>query len=271
MILSSNSKKIRKDSLILLLSVLNQMHLLNMEIPRMCEVAVTCLREGLTKDDKIIIKLKKRVQKEYKERLYKKRGIKYLLSNIEFLYLLEDVRSKKIVKETKNYQNEDGGFGRFKGDVSRIPVTWRVLEVLKELGIGKNKMIEKALIWLKKEWEKDTKKGGGLSYKCSGILISNFLYNFEDDEFIEKQGRWLLDDQQEDGGWSARKNTPVGSIPSYTSLAILALYLTDKEKYLKNIEKGLLWIEKKGLWKEHPIERSIIDFIKMCQRMQNGY
>lgn len=266
-------EEIKEFSLIRLLSIFNKMISLDIELSRTAEVAYICLKEGLSKKDPAISKIKHTISKSYDKNLHKRLGIRYLLSTLEFLSLFAGIKEiKKGVKELALHQNKNGGWGRFKGDISRIPVTWRVLEVCHNLSIKKNDLINRAINWLKKEWKKDMIQGG-LSYKCAGILMANFFYKFNDRNFIGACTHWLFKDQNSDGGWSARKDAPIGSIPSYTSLAVCSLTLTDSAKYKRNIAIGIGWFKKnqfkKGLWKEHPPERGIIDFIKMCTYLKN--
>ncbi len=250
------------QSIISLIGVFDKMKKIGIELMRVAEVGATLLELGLQKDSEMILTYEKIIKEQNKIGCW--RGISETLFCVNYLTYFqnsEENRKRAIEWILKN-QNIDGGFGRFVGDRSRIPVSWRVLETLYLNKIPLNSNIKKTIKWIEKEWAKDMGVGG-LSYKCSGVLIANSYYSFFSKEFINNSLIWLLHDQNDDGGWSAKKNSPVGSVPSYTGLALRAILNHSNEPNVKEaIEKGVKWIiknkTKEGLWREHPVEKAQI-------------
>jgi prenyltransferase beta subunit len=233
------------------------MHRIEIEFPRTCEVGCALLNLGLSSDDEDIVKLRNAALKSDKQ------STAAIFYSADLLAQYPD--SQNCVQQVENlltFKNMDGGFGRFRGDRSRIPVSWRVLRCLKNCNVPEDKVRDIAT-WIEEEWSRDMNRGG-LSYKCAGSLIAHHHYPIFSESFIEKTLNWLLADQNPDGGWSAKQGAPVGSAPSYTGLALRALfYYASKEEVKKAIEKGIEWIKKNelasGLWKEHPVEKACIE------------
>jgi hypothetical protein len=258
---------ILNSNIFFLLEVLKKMEKTGIETIRVNEVASTLLELGLQKDDTTIIKL---VKKTLKIQTMGSGwiGIGETINSLKLLSFYRNRHMKQIEDAIDWYyscQNADGGLGRFKEDRSRIPVCWRVLESLYYDKIEINDRIMQIIKWMETEWKKDMIRGG-LSYKCAGILIANHYYPYFSEKFIKRTLEWLLKDQNYDGGWGPKKGAPVGSVPSYTGLALRAvLYHGDaKSRNVgKSINNGIRWIIinrlKNGLWKEHPAEKALIE------------
>lgn len=244
-------------STILLTKVFLKMREVNIELMRVSEVAAVLLELGLKKDKEInnifndIIKSKN------------KTNLSEMIYCLEFLSYFPEAKEviNNTIKFLFNHTNKDGGLGRFVGDRSRIPVSWKALESFYLNNCPYDKNIKKIVNWIQKEWAEDIQRGG-LSYKCSGILLANSYYPYFDKDFISKSIKWLLDDQNEDGGWGPRRGSPVGSVPSDTALALRALSNYKGNEVERVIRKGIKWLmENKlesGFWKEHPVEKPLI-------------
>jgi hypothetical protein len=249
------------SDIVLLIKILNKMQEVGIENSRQSQVAGTLLELGLDREDESIQKvLKVSLQRTEKNEIL---GMSEAINCLKLLSFYKEDSKSSIMKLTDiivDSLNNDGGLGRFKGDRSRIPICWRLLESFYYLN-EENGINKKIIDWMEKEWLNDM-KFGGLSYKCSGILIAAKYYPFFGSDLIEKSLNWLIEDQSEDGGWSAKKGFSVGSVPSYTGLALRALANYDKSEKINNsISCGIDWLiatRQKGLWKEHPIERALI-------------
>jgi len=257
---NTNPSKILDTQIFLLIKLLRKMQLVEIEYSRISELASALLILGFDIDDDYL----KPVLEQAKLQVSKTSSTAAIISSLNLLSFLPN--QKKIVADNINlilkYKNKDGGYGRFYGDRSRIPVCWRILECFKRNNI-EDSTVRDFVKWMEDEWTRDMSRGG-LSYKCSGILIANSYYPLFSREFIERSLNWLLDDQNSDGGWSAKKDSPVGSVPSYTGLALRALtnYQNDL-RVKKAIDAGIVWLNSNmlnsGLWKEHPIEKACIE------------
>jgi len=257
-------------SIILLTKVFLKMREVNIELMRVSEVVAVLLELGLKKDKEIYNIFNEAIKPKNKTNLSE------MIYCLEFLSYFPE--AKEVINDTIkflfNHINKDGGLGRFVGDRSRIPVSWRALESLYLNNLAYDKNIEKIVIWMQKEWIRDTQRGG-LSYKCSGILLANSYYPYFNKDFISKSLKWLLNDQNEDGGWGPRKGSPVGSVPSDTALALRALSNYGGGEVEKAIRKGIEWLmENKlesGFWKEHPVEKPLIHVsLFLNKNLQNG-
>lgn len=251
---------ILNKSTFLLLKVFLRMQEIGIELMRTSEISAVLLELGMQKDDDIQI-----ILNNIKESVNKK-GISEMINSLQLLsYFPEEKKqSELLINIILANRNIDGGIGRFISDRSRIPVCWRLLECLCLHKWLYDSNINELITWMQKEWIKDSQiQKGGLSYKCSGILIANSYYPKFDKEFISDTLDWLINDQNEDGGWGPRKDSPSGSIPSDTALALRALSNYKAKKIEVAIEKGLKWLLKNrlnnGFWKEHPAEKPLID------------
>lgn len=248
---------------LILIKILKRMQEVGIENSRQSQVASALLELGIDKEDEYIQKvLRVSVQRTEKNEIF---GMSEAINCLKLFSFYKNSFSTNIIK-LKNVivdsSNNDGGLGRFKGDRSRIPICWSLLESFYCLNMEQDNNIIRIINWMQKEWSDDL-KFGGLSYKCAGILIAAKYYPIFDNEIIENSLNWLINDQSEDGGWSAKKGFSVGSVPSFTGLALRALTNYEKSDKVENaISHGIEWLiatRQKGLWKEHPIERALIE------------
>lgn len=249
--------------ILLLIKILGRMQEVGIENSRQSQVACALLELGLDKEDESIqeVLLASAERTEGHEIV----GISEAINCLKlFSYYKKDYNTSimKLTNIIVDCLNKDGGLGRFKGDRSRIPICWSLLESFYYLNKEADNNIIKMINWMENEWSNDMKLGG-LSYKCAGILIAAKYYPIFNNEFIDESLNWLINDQSKDGGWSAKRGFSVGSVPSYTGLALRALInYKNSDKVEKAISHGIDWLiatRQKGLWKEHPIERALME------------
>jgi len=247
------------------INLLKKMEEIGIEIGRRAKLANMLLKIGLQKRDKLIINvLNKALEEQRKDggwgSIEESLICLRFISNFQEENLIKD-RIKKAVHWLFLNQNKNGGWGRCVRDRSRIPMTFRIVEIFYDLGIKRNSAIERAYAWMENEWNKDM-RFSGLSYKASGILIANKCFMELSKRTVENTLRWLLQDQNKDGGWGPNQYSPVGSTPNQTSLVLRALLKYNNPETKKAIEKGMTWIVthqlKGGQWKEHPPEDGVV-------------
>lgn len=145
----------------------------------------------------------------------------------------------------------EGGFGRSKRDMHRIPVTGLALYLLP------NVANEKHLTWLEKTWlaEKNS-----LTYKAAYTLLAfkKTKHNPINFDIITETSSWLASQQEEDGGFAPWRKHPVGSNIYCTAVATIALLEIDEILYGNNIIKAYEFMKntqlKSGIWPYHEIE-----------------
>ncbi len=248
---------------LILIKILKRMQKVGIENSRQTQVAGALLKLGLDKEDESLQKvLQVSIQRTEENKISDMSEAINCLKLFSFYKRCFETSVTKLVNIIVDCLNDDGGLGKFKGDRSRIPICWSLLESFYYLNKEEDNNIVEIINCMEREWSNDM-KFGGLSYKCAGILIAANYYPLFDNEFIEKSLNWLINDQSEDGGWSAKKGFSVGSVPSYTGLALRALTNYGKSDEVENtISHGIGWLiatRQRGLWKEHPIERALIE------------
>ncbi len=269
--MESKLKKALENSFPLGIRLLLKMEDVGIEIKRRAKLAEIMVLIGLEKDDDLIKKVLEDTLKEQR----KDGGWGTIEESIICLRFISHFKGNKNIKNRIkkaiswlfSVQNKNGGWGRSLRDRSRIPITFRVVELFSDLKVPFNKKIKKSYGWMEKEWKKDI-SFSGLSYKASGILIANKSYpkNFSK-EIIQKTLNWLIHDQIKDGGWGPNQYSPINSTSIYTSLVLFALIKYRSKEVDKKIKKGINWMLnhqlKGGQWKEHPPEDGVISCLKV--------
>jgi len=246
------------QEIFLLFDTLKKMRERHIELSRQLEVAWVLLDCGLCKDDPGTRRILEQALP------MEKAGSGFLIHFINFLSYFPDekFRLEKHIDWLFLNQNKDGGLGRFFADRSRIPVCWKAVDALHRARYGYDSKIEKIFNWMQNEWRSDM-LSGGLSYKAAGVLIASKRYDYFENEFIKETMNWLLKNQNDDGGWGPNKHSVMGSYPSCTFLAMRALSGFDSDLASEAIERAECWAENNefvsGLWREHPVERAIIE------------
>lgn len=166
--------------------------------------------------------------------------------------------------QLENYQNglrwlndqrhPDGGWGRTKRDISRIPITGLLLHLLPELSD------QKAVDWIKNEWTKDFKSQTRLTYKGAFFLLGLSASGISTDDcpLIKETYYFLAEEQNDDGGFGPWKDHPIGSDPWSTGIVSLGLLSYPELVKREVLERAVKWLGEtqlpNGLWAYHYIE-----------------
>ncbi len=151
-------------------------------------------------------------------------------------------------------RHDEGGWGRTKRDIPRIPVTGLLLYLLPELSD------EKAVIWLKNEWRKDLQDNTPLTYKGGFFLmgLSASKVSSQNCPLINETYSFLASEQNDDGGFGPWRNHPIGSDPWSTGIVLVGLLSYPELVKKEVIEKAVNWLAEtqlpNGLWPYHYIE-----------------
>ena len=161
---------------------------------------------------------------------------------------------EKAIEWIASQRQENQGWGNSIRDYARIPVTGLILYFLPQLAS------EKILKWLEREWQKELESQPCLNYKAAFTLMAfgKNDYRPEDGEITSKTINWLVNQQNNDGGWGPLKGHPVGSDPWCTGICLISLLMYPHELNRKTLLNGIEWLKKKqmpnGLWAYHYIE-----------------
>ena len=153
---------------------------------------------------------------------------------------------------------KNGGWGKTKRDIGRIPITGILLYLLPELSNVDS------LRWLKSEWKREFALNPKLTYKSAFTLMASKKndYQFSDSRFFSDTLDWLQSQQNEDYGWGYCQGHPVGSTSFCTGVAIEGLLQYPDRIDPNVIANGLKWVERnqleEGLWPDHYIEEGSV-------------
>lgn len=173
------------------------------------------------------------------------------LSMLNGSYQTQIEQGKEWLLSQHNY---DGGWGKTSRDISRIPVTGLLLHLLPELSD------QKAVNWLKNEWEKDFNSETKLTYKGAFFLLGLKASGVSANEcvLIGQTYSFLENEQNDNGGFGPWKDHPIGSDPWSTGIVLLGLLAYPELAKRKVVEKAVNWLAKNqlpnGLWPYHYIE-----------------
>jgi len=160
----------------------------------------------------------------------------------------------KALKWLKGQKDKDGGWGKSKRDLPRIPVTGLLLHLLPQLSS------DRYLKWLENKWSQEQELEPCLTYKAAFTLMAFSRNNYHPakQDFISKTINWLCGQQNNDGGWSPWKGHPVGSDPWCTGISLMGLLQYPGITRQKIFLKAMKWLREKqlpnGLWPYHYIE-----------------
>jgi hypothetical protein len=175
--------------------------------------------------------------------------------NVVFLSLYDKNTHQEIIDNGINYleanTNKSGLWGRSSRDMSRIPVSGLLLDMIPQL--QKQCYLQK----LEELWKSEI---NSLTYKAAYTLMafSASEYVPQDSKIISDTVSWLSMNQRQDGSFAPWKEHPVASDVFCTSIAILGL-LRHKDMVPVDLFKNTLkWLEdnqlKNGIWAFHEIE-----------------
>jgi prenyltransferase beta subunit len=151
----------------------------------------------------------------------------------------------------KSNSDENGGFGRTKRDMPRIPVTGLALYLLPQLAQ------EKHLKWLETAW---TSEINSLTYKAAYTLMAFNKNNYtpHDKTLIDSTIDWLVSQQEDNGGFAPWLKHPAGPNIYCTAIATLGLLSYGIMRHSGQIHKAYRYMQNTqlpgGIWPYHEIE-----------------
>ena len=234
-----------------LLNMTNEMNRKNIEISRITKTAAILLMTGLSLkciNDEILDKC---VASQQNDGGFV--GNSDTIWNICLLNYYEQYRSNtnEALQWLSNNSGADGGFGRNKRDMCRIPVTGLALYLLPQLSEPKH------LEWLENTWLSEI---NSLTYKAAYTLLAfkTNSYKPKHNGLISDSIQWLASQQEDDGGFAPWRQHPVGSNIYCTAIAVLGLLSYGAEQYEAQILKAYAYMKKtqlnSGIWPYHEIE-----------------
>ncbi len=177
--------------------------------------------------------------------------------SIKTLSLVDSAYNTQVEKGKKwlrLQQDADGGWGRTGRDISRIPITGFLLHLLPKLSDPA------AVRWLKKEWAKDFAGAARLTYKGGFFLLGLSAAGITVSEcpLIRDTCDYLVEEQNEDGGFGPWKGHPLGSDPWSTGIVLMGMPAYPALAKRETIEKTVGWLLKNqlpnGFWPYHYLE-----------------
>lgn len=238
-----------------LLHIIEEFFNKGIELERVCRVAVLLIKSGVNKNNSIFHRIAKRCLVEQKND-GGWIGIEDSIWCVAFLKEFEGYSQayKCGLNWLRKQKLENGGWGKTKRDIGRIPITGILLYLLPELS---NK---DSLSWLESEWKKEFDLNPKLTYKMAFILMAfnKNKYQFSDSDLFSDSLDWLISQQNEDNGFGPWKEHPGGSDSWCTGISIMGLLQYPNDIPREVILKGLEWLKENqlsnGLWPYHYIE-----------------
>lgn len=244
--------KYENRAIMSLLNMCNEMFRKNIEIRRITKTCVLLLMSGLSPYDIPQKIIEKCIASQKDDGGFI--GNTDTLWNIKFLEFYpqyENERNKAIQWFVSN-NGEEGGYGRSKRDMHRIPVTGLALYLLPEIANKKN------LEWLENTWSSEL---NSLTYKAAYTILAfnkNQYVPKINNKLICETADWLKAQQEISGGFAPWLGHPVGENVYCTAVALLALVSMQEDKYNDTIEKSYNYLcrtqLRSGIWAYHEIE-----------------
>jgi len=146
-----------------------------------------------------------------------------------------------------------GAWGKSERDQPRIPITALVIGLVPELANVST------LGWLANQWESDLDSPTQLTYKGAFSLLSQAHSQvLTNNHLMNRTVSYLINEQEEDGGFGPWKGHPVGSDPWSTGIVLWGLSRVGQLVTRHTVERALLWLQSKqlpnGLWPYHYID-----------------
>lgn len=234
-----------------LLNMINEMDRKNIEISRITKTAALLLMSGLSPkciNSRIVNKC---VESQQHDGGFV--GNSDTIWNICLLkhYKQYQIEVDKAIEWLSSNSNPDGGFGRTKRDMSRIPVTGLALYLIPQISE------QRRLEWLENTWLSEL---NSLTYKAAYTLLAFHVndYNPKHEGLISDSMKWIATQQEGNGGYSPWLKHPVGANIYCTAIAALGLLSYGKDLYTDEIIKAYEYMKRtqliSGVWPYHEIE-----------------
>lgn len=143
-----------------------------------------------------------------------------------------------------------GGWGRHPRDRARLPLTGLLSVLVPQV------FEEQDLAWAKRAWKRDLEGPVRLSYKGGFFLLA--MADRDDDSLVGRTISYLIEDQNEDGGFGPWKNHPIGSDPWSTGVVLWGLSKWADRVEAKVFDRALSWLSKtqlpSGYWPYHYLD-----------------
>lgn len=238
-------------AVISLRNMTNEMNRKNIEISRITKTAALLLMSGLSSKNISSEILQKCVESQHQDGGFV--GNSDTIWNICLLNKFEQYRSNadKALEWLTANSNPEGGFGRSKRDMCRIPVTGLALYLLPQIAEKRH------LEWLENNW---LLEANSLTYKAAFTLLAFHTNNYMPNcgNLINDNMQWLAAQQEENGGFAPWRNHPVGANIYCTAIAVLGLLSYGKDIYAEKIRKAYEYMKItqliSGIWPCHEIE-----------------
>jgi hypothetical protein len=166
-------------------------------------------------------------------------------------YQTFDQQINSAIAWLQSNSDENGGFGRTKRDMHRIPVTGLALYLLPQLAQ------EKHLRWLERTWADEI---NSLTYKAAYTLMAFKKNNYMpyDKTMIDNTIDWLAGQQEENGGFAPWLKHPAEPDIYCTAIGTLGLLSYGSARYFGEIHKAYRYMKNtqlpSGIWPYHEIE-----------------
>lgn len=172
------------------------------------------------------------------------------LSNFGTVYRQQIQLGKKWLRSIR--QNS-GVWGRTNRDQPRIPITALVTRIVPDVADRRTS------IWLANEWKADLNRTTPLTYKGAFYLLGQCGETTNVDERLNKRTiKYLIQEQNDDGGFAPWKGHPIGSDPWTTGIVLWGLASSGKLAPKTTIERAIQWLETSqlpnGLWPYHYLD-----------------
>ncbi len=242
-------------SIICLSQIVRNFYFKEIELTRICRVAVLSKESGINPDTILYHKLAKKCIDMQRDDGGWTDVVEtmWCTSLLNFFGEFSDP-VEKALRWLRGQSYKDGGWGKSIRDPARIPVTGLLLYLLPQLSSDRD------LKWLESKWYQERKHKPCLTYKAAFTLMAfrKNDYHPENQDLISKTVRWLSGQQNDDGGWGPWKGHPVGSDLWCTGIDMVGLLQFPDKVSQKALWKALKWLKKKqlpnGLWPYHYIE-----------------
>jgi len=244
-----------QHSVIALIRVFRDFLNKNIELARICRLAVLLKESGVNPGSDLYKKLALLCIEMQKD----DGGWSDVLESIWCILLLNIFDEfpdpiKKAYKWLSGQSNDNGGWGNSIRDSARIPNTGLLLYFLPQLSSSKH------INWLENKWIDEFKLQPCLTYKAAFTLLAlrKNKYNINNQDIITNALQWLCTQQNSDGGWGPWKEHPIGSDPWCTGICMVAIQEYQNKISQQVLANALKWLLENqlpnGLWRYHYIE-----------------